>query len=237
MVSVDETSTREHTSAYEDEQGEPSDHEPALLPSSLFVITDRHRASRPLTSVLQDAVYGGARWLRVREPDLGLFEYIALCHALIESVRNARVVWSVRPAAYAMMRSAYPELRLAVHLTGRDAEWAGPDPSLLIGRSVHGVVPSGEVMSPQAAYLLLAPVFNTDCKPDVPPLGVTAISARARQASQAIVALGGVTVNRVAACRAAGASAVAVCGGIMESADPAERVRAYLDTWASFMAP
>jgi len=236
MVSYDEPSAREHTSAYEDQQVEPSDHEPVPLPSSLFVITDRHRASQPLTSVLQHAVHGGARWLRVREPDLGLFEYVALCHALIESVRNARVVWSVRSAAYALLRTAYPELRFAVHRTGRDAEWAGPDPSLLIGRSVHGEAQTGEPVSSQSGYLLLAPVFETACKPDVPPLGVTAISARARQTSQPIVALGGVTVDRVTACRAAGASAVAVCGGIMESADPAEQVRAYLDTWDSFMA-
>jgi len=221
--------THERDHEHDDEQ----EHALAPLPSSLLVVTDRHRASEPLTSVLTDAARGGARWIRVREPDLGLFEYVSLCHVLLESVSHPRVVWSVRPHAYAMLRTSYPEARLAVHLTGRDAEWTGPRESLLIGRSVH-VEPDADRIPLFARYLLLAPVFDTVSKPDATPLGVTAIGECVRRNHQHVVALGGVMVDRVATCRDAGASAVAVCGGIMESDEPAVRVREYLDTWDSF---
>ena len=220
-----------------DEHGDEQEYEPPPLPSLLFVITDRHRASEPLTSVLSEAVRGGARWLRVREPDLELFAYVSLCHALIESVSNAHVVWSVRPHAYAMLRTAYPELRLAVHLTGRDAEWTGAGESLLVGRSVHVAAGAVERVPPLASYLLLAPVFDTACKPDATPLGVAAIGDCVRRSTRHVVALGGVTVARVATCRDAGASAVAVCGGIMESDEPVVRVREYLDAWAQIVRP
>jgi len=231
MVLHGHASMRERLHEYGEE------HEPVALPSSLLVITDRLRAAEPLTSVLLEATRGGARWLRVREPDLELFAYVALCHELIESVSQARVVWSVRPQAYAMLRTAHPELQLAVHLTSRDAAWAGPDRSLLLGRSVHDASRVIEPASQHADYVLFAPVFETACKPNTTPAGVPALGECVRRNTRPVVALGGVTVDRVAACRDAGASAVAVCGGIMETAEPAQRVCAYLEAWAQSTPP
>lgn len=224
---------------------------PVGLPSSLLVITDRHRAAEPLTTVLADATRGGARWIRVREPDLGLFEYISLCHALIDAVASARVVWSVRPPAYALLRTAHPDLRLAVHLTARDAPFAAPESVALVGRSVHRDTLAGERVTDASDYLLLAPVFATSSKPGVSPLGTPGLRDYAQGALvpgdsvmgdsvpddpaplrvPPIVALGGITVERVAQCRDAGAMGVAVCGGVMESESPADSVRAYLEAW------
>jgi thiamine-phosphate pyrophosphorylase len=42
-----------------------------------------------------------------------------------------------------------------------------------------------------------------------------------------VIALGGMTVDRVDLCRAAGAAGVAVMGALMRSVDPAAEVRAY----------
>ncbi len=206
---------------------------PSPLPSSLFIITDRHRAKEPLTTVLANAVQGGARWLRVREPDLDLFAYVSLCHALVEAVANPRVVWSVRPNAYAMLRTAHPELRLAVHLTARDASWAVDGERVHVGRSVHRDTPVGDDTHARCDYLLLAPVFDTVSKPDATPLGVIALTEYVRRSEQQVVALGGVSVARVGECRRAGAAAIGVCGGIMEADEPAERVREYLETWSA----
>jgi thiamine-phosphate pyrophosphorylase len=239
------------------------------LPALLCVITDRHRATHVLPLVLQAAVQGGARWIRVREPDLELLAYSALCNVLIDSVANAKVTWSVRPSAYLLLRSAWPELRLAVHLTSADAAWRAPDAEILIGRSVHAhdamvraassralatelaknhaaepaedhpenhaaepantpAAYEAAIHDPTPDYLLLAPVFPTSCKPHAAPIGTEAIARLTNSAHPPVVALGGVTPLNAAACLRAGASGIAVCGGVMESSVPTHAVADYL---------
>lgn len=234
------------------------------LPSPLCVITDRHRSSDVLPDVLQSAVRGGARWIRAREPDLDLLAYVALCHVLIDAVADARVTWSVRPSAYVLLRSAWPELRLGVHLTSADPPWRASDAGVPVGRSVHvharvhkhvhignnaavqAKTDARSAVVPRAApdeavdYQLLAPVFHTACKPDAVPAGTLAITRLSRAVSApgialegapaftSVVALGGVTPEQVADCLRAGASGVAVCGGVMASDTPDVAVAAYL---------
>ncbi len=223
-----------------------------VLPSPLLVISDRHRSVQPLPAALADAVRGGARWLRVREPDLDLFAYVALCRVLVDTVADARVTWSVRPQAYLLLRTAYPELRLGVHLTARDAPWAAPERTVLTGRSVH----AGDLAEHAAVanddawddeqhdasdderrhrgpdYLLFAPVFATASKPGIVPAGPDALAGMATRQAVPIVALGGITPSNVAACRTAGAAGVAVCGGVIGSEEPMVRVREYLEALA-----
>ncbi len=215
------------------------------LPSPLMVITDRARSTQALPEALVSAAKGGARWIRVREPDLDLFSYISLCHVLIDVVADPRVTWAVRPSAYAMLRTAYPELRLSVHCAERDPHFAAADVSTLVGRSVHGetfaasavrqrsstrderAVAFSEARAHAPQYLLLAPVFATESKPGVRPAGIGMIREVA-QGGNTVVALGGITPANVSDCVRAGARAVAVCGDVLSAADPGERVRALL---------
>ncbi len=195
-----------------------------VLPSPLMVITDRARSLLALPDALRGAAQGGARWIRVREPDLDLFAYIALCHVLLDAVSDPRVTWAVRPSAYAMLRTAYPELRLSVHCTERDALFAAAAVSTLVGRSVHA---EADAFSHAAHYLLLAPVFATASKPDAAPAGVRAIRDAARS-GVAVVALGGITSDNARECLMAGARGVATCGYVLSAEDPADRVRSLL---------
>ncbi len=234
------------------------------LPSPLCIITDRQRAVLPLPHTLQQAVQGGARWIRVREPDLALSAYAALCHLLVEAINNTRVTWSVRPSAYLLLRSVWPELRLGVHLTSFDAPWGATHEEILTGRSVHvgtnaraGIhedvrrevateVPKEEragaaanvdtrtaagesgVHDERLDYRLLAPVFDTACKPDTLPIGPAAISGLLNMDAAPVIALGGVTAFNAAECLRAGAVGIAVCGGVMESATPHDAASEYL---------
>lgn len=197
------------------------------LPSTLLLITDRHRAALPLTNTLQEAAQAGVRWVRVREPDLELFAYMSLCHALIDAVGNERVTWSVRPSAYLLMRSSYPEMMLAVHLTSADAPWGAPEDSLMVGRSVH----SGDAARDDRAisYRLFAPVFATASKPGVAPAGLSALAHAAQIAESPVIALGGITALNAHECLSAGAAAVAVCGGVMGAPSVERAVRSYLE--------
>jgi thiamine-phosphate diphosphorylase len=97
----------------------------------------------------------------------------------------------------------------------------GPD--ALIGRSVHDVVSLGE---PDDAldYLTLGPIWETASHPERGALGVSAIARRPLP----LIAIGGVTPERAAHARRAGAHGVAAIRAIWDAEDPGAAVRAFL---------
>lgn len=100
-------------------------------------------------------------------------------------------------------------------------------PNALIGVSVHN---RGEALTAArsgADYLLFGHVFATDSKKGLPPRGLEALGEVAGEIGIPVLALGGVTVERVEACLAAGASGVAVMSAVMAATDPAAAVREF----------
>ncbi len=98
--------------------------------------------------------------------------------------------------------------------------FAGP-----LGQSTHTPAEARAALAAGADWVFLSPIFPPTSKPTDrrPPLGVEALRGIGN-----VVALGGITPDRVAACRAAGAVAVAVLGGIFEAPDSGAATRAYL---------
>ncbi len=210
-----------------------ADAERLAPPAALCVVTDRHRVSRPLTSAVADAVAGGASWIRVREPDLELLAYVTLCQLLIDAVSDDRVTWTVRPDAYLFLRSAWPTLRVGVHLTGTHMIWDAPDHRVLVGHSLHAADVAAastrdDLHRRLVDYALFAPIYSTTSKPNVAPAGTHALARAVQRANCPVFALGGVTPATIAACVAAGAFGVAVSSGILAADAPREASDAYL---------
>jgi thiamine monophosphate synthase len=78
-----------------------------------------------------------------------------------------------------------------------------------------------------ASWAFLSPIWRSPSKPGDtrPALGVAVLS------EPGAVALGGVSLARVALCRAAGAHGVAGMGGIFGARDVAEAVGAWRNAW------
>lgn len=98
------------------------------------------------------------------------------------------------------------------------ARFAGP-----LGYSAHSPAQARAALAAGATWAFLSPIWAPASKPGDtrPPLGPAALGP-------GLVALGGVTPARVATCREAGASGVAVLGGIWAAAEPGEAARRYL---------
>jgi thiamine-phosphate pyrophosphorylase len=99
-------------------------------------------------------------------------------------------------------------------------------PSALIGLSAHDL---GEAQRATAGgadyvadYVTLSPVFASASKPGYgPPLGLRTLAEIAAAVALPVLALGGITAERVCDCLAAGAAGVAVMGQVMAAEDPA----------------
>ncbi len=72
-----------------------------------------------------------------------------------------------------------------------------------------------------ADYVTVSPVFPTASKPGYgPAIGLDGLAGRSRRRAAPVVALGGITPDNAALCRAAGAVGIAVMGEVMRADDP-----------------
>ncbi|HKW91333.1 MAG TPA: thiamine phosphate synthase, partial [Methylomirabilota bacterium] len=78
--------------------------------------------------------------------------------------------------------------------------------------------------------VVFGPVYDTASKRRYgPPQGLAALEAVARAVARPVVAVGGITPERVPEVMATGAAGVAVIGAIYAAARPADATKAFLD--------
>lgn len=94
-----------------------------------------------------------------------------------------------------------------------------------VGRSAHRPDEASAAARDGADYVFLGPIWPTTSHPERRPLGPEAI-AEAQLCT--VVAVGGVTPDRVAACIRAGASGVAAISALWEASDPAAAADTFL---------
>jgi thiamine-phosphate diphosphorylase len=103
-------------------------------------------------------------------------------------------------------------------------------PTLGRAASCHSPEEAAKAAEAGASFILAAPVFDPTSKPrERPPLGPGGLAALVAAAgSTPVVALGGLTPERVPDVLAVGAAGVAVLGGVLGCAAPGERTSSFL---------
>jgi thiamine-phosphate pyrophosphorylase len=79
----------------------------------------------------------------------------------------------------------------------------------LVGRSVHSLDSALRAEGEGADFVIFGPVWASASHPDSPPVGLEALAEVAHALDIQVLAIGGVTEERVAACRDAGAAGYA----------------------------
>jgi len=188
----------------------------------LCLITDRHRLAPELhgsasldrlVALVRVASRAGVDLVQVRERDLAGRELRRLVARCVDAVSGTacRIVVNDR-ADVALAARAH-----GVHLRADslDADLVRTlDPEWLIGRSVHSA-PEARVAggSPALDYLVLGTMFATSSKPGLEqPAGLDALDQLAGEARVPVLAVGGITLDRVASLVARNVSGVAGIG-------------------------
>lgn len=154
-----------------------------------------------------EAAHAGVDLIHIREPRLHARDLCTLTSAVVAATRDtgARVVVSGRPDIALAARAHGVHLPARGAPTDRVRELSGRD--WLIGRSSHA---AHEIAAETTAdYLVFGTVFATASKPGVVGQGLGALARAAAQTTAPVLAIGGITVDRVRACREAGAAGVA----------------------------
>jgi len=82
----------------------------------------------------------------------------------------------------------------------------------LVGRSVHSIAGAQEAEREGADFIIFGPVWESASHPGASPAGLAALELVARAVRISVLAIGGVTEERIAECRAAGAAGFAAIG-------------------------
>jgi thiamine-phosphate pyrophosphorylase len=187
--------------------------------------TTEERADRAVT-----AVKAGVRWVHLRDHQAGPEAFQAAASRLTERLRALAEDVTITVNTRLAVAEA---LDAGLHLG-----WRGPSADeardrlgadALLGYSAHEEIGIEGDRAPDVDYYFFSPVYATDSKPDQPPTGIAALRSFCQTAAPTpTLALGGITPERVRACREAGAQGVAVLSGIMEAEVPVAATRAYL---------
>ncbi|MEX2528423.1 MAG: thiamine phosphate synthase [Gemmatimonadota bacterium] len=200
----------------------------------LHIITDadilqgqgfREMAAR----LLEDG--GEAVALHLRAPDTGPLRLWTLAEELLPTALSSGGRLQVNDRVDVAL--AVPGV--GVHLRGdslptsRARKLLGPH--LFMGRSIHAAEEAWAEEEGGADYLLLGTIYPTASHPGVTGCGVGGIRHVGSVSSTPLVAIGGITPERVAEVRGTGAWGVAVLRGIWGSADPLKAMNEFLTGW------
>jgi len=200
----------------------------------LYLITDRAASPRPPVEVVEECLGAGLRAVQLREKDLEVRALLALAAPLCEATRHhgARLLINDR-ADVALAVGADGVQRTHASLPVAALRGITP-PGFLIGASVHSTAEAREAAAQGADFVVFGPVYDTPSKRRYgSPQGLAALEAAATASTRPVLAVGGITPERVPEVRAAGAAGVAVIGAIYGAARPADATKAFLDVLGS----
>jgi len=195
----------------------------------LYAITDLVQArAASQADLVARLVTAGVRLVQTRGSAV---PESAWCEDLIAATRAARLAGAL------LIVNDRPDLALlagadGVHLGDSDLSVSAArrvlGPERIIGLSTHSVEEALEAASLAVDYIALGPIFDSPTKQTGRmPLGLEAIAAIRRRLTLPLVAIGGITLDRAAAVREAGADSVAVISDLY-AGDLANRVGKFL---------
>jgi thiamine-phosphate diphosphorylase len=184
----------------------------------LMLVTDRRRLSPEVRTIadelaalerfLDEAIDAEIDLIQLREPDVPSGSLASLAQRVAARAAGTRVRLLVNDRADVAAVAGAAGVHLparglpASRLRALDGDW-------LIGRSVH----VGEAIDePDVDYLIFGTVYPSVSKRGEAGSGLAPLGDVARAARVPVLAIGGITPPRAAACAAAGAAGVAAIG-------------------------
>jgi len=200
----------------------------------LCLVTDRAQTrGRELVDVVAQCLQAGLPAVQLREKDLPAADLARLGRALRDLTRRhgARLIVNDR-ADVALAVEADGVQRTSTSLPVADLR-AVADERLAIGASVHSLDEAVAAAAAGADWIVFGPVYDTPSKRAYgPPQGPARLEAVCRAVGVPVIAIGGVTPERVVEVCRAGARGVAAISALLAADAPAEATRRFLDALA-----
>jgi len=190
-----------------------------------MLITDRTRLrGRPLEEIVSQAIDGGVHAVQLREKDLAGGELYDLA-ITVHAVTRGRALLLVNDRIDVAIACGADGTHLPEHSVPPAKARSLAGEACIIGRSVHSVEAALHAERDGVDYVQAGPVYETPSHAGRPPAGLELVRAIAEAVRLPVIAVGGITAERIADLIAAGADGIAVIGAILDADDPAAAAR------------
>lgn len=197
----------------------------------IYVITVRERGH---VEMAQAALEGGARAIQLRDKHASTWQMVAWAEKIRRLCEQYRALFIINDRLDVAMAAGAWGVHLgsddmpvphARRILGREA---------VIGASVSNVFEARAAQAAGASYVAVGSIFASNTKSDAgEPIGLETLRDVARAVTIPVVAIGGVSCDRIAACRIAGADSVALISAVSGEEDMVEATRALVRQWES----
>ncbi|HEV2616252.1 MAG TPA: thiamine phosphate synthase [Candidatus Acidoferrales bacterium] len=199
----------------------------------LYAVLDEDLLKMPAQRCARELASAGAELIQYRAKHSSPRAYFEVCSNLTETLAGRDTRFSVRfivndrPDIAAMVGAG------GVHVGQDDLP---PDDARRVcgsgrwvGISTHTLEQVRAAAKTSADYIAVGPIFSTSTKEKPGAVVGTSFIREARKlTSKSIVAIGGITRERAAEVYEAGADSIAVIRDLLETSDPAARVKEFL---------
>jgi len=196
---------------------------PCPVDFNLYLITDRHQvpAGHTLISIIEAALRGGVKAVQLREKDLSTDELLPLAQELRTLTRQHGARLLINDHVDVALAVEADGIHLGGHSRPTKTVRRQVGAEMLIGVSTHSSDDIRTACEQEADFVTFGPVYATPSKAAYgAPQGLTVLAEACRNSPLPVFALGGITPERAAEVRAAGAYGVALISAIIGSASP-----------------
>jgi|SRR5579863_3734890 len=202
---------------------------PLVLPK-LYVILDAALLTNSAIELARRLAEAGVRLIQYRNKNAAARELFQQSREISELLRpyGVRFIVNDRPDV------AYLTNADGVHVGQEDLD-VGQTRGIIgkdkwVGVSTHNREQFRSAIATSADYIAVGPIYSTSTKANLDPVvGAEFLRQIRPLTDKAIVAIGGITLERAAGVIEAGADSLAVSSDILRAADPVRRARQYLD--------
>lgn len=190
----------------------------------LGLIVDVRQREEEIVRLVRAALRGGIDWIQLRNKAAPAVEMYRAARAVRDTVRElgGRLFINDRLDVALLVQAD------GVHLAGQSLPTGAVKaayPFLRVGRSVHSLAEAEEAAREGADYVVFGTVYPSPSKPGGVAQGLGALREVAERVPCPVLAIGGITPERVGDVLRAGAQGALVISTVGGSPDPEEAAR------------
>jgi thiamine-phosphate pyrophosphorylase len=205
-------------------------------PVLCFVASQAFAPDGDLEKLVTEAVAGGVTMVQLREPGMAAGDLLNLARRLKQITRGKAL----------LVINDRIDIAIAVEADGVQVPEAGL-PTLtargligkyaVLGRSVHSVEEAQRASREGAEFVIAGTIYQSPTHPDFAPVGPGLIEEITRDSSFPVLAIGGVTADKVDELVKAGAAGIAIVSAIANASEPKaaaeELMTALREAWSA----